>query len=99
MKPVSLGIPRAHDVSTPGNRGGLTGSYEVDCQAFLRLWRRNVPEIAPLAFIVGFYEDLVRVFASTRDVWGNCHGKFQKTGRRNVALFDRFFSKRREIFL
>ena len=37
MKPVSLGIPRAQGVSTPGNRGGLTGSYEVDCQAFLRL--------------------------------------------------------------
>ena len=62
MKPVSLGIPRAHDVSTPGNWGGLTGSYEVDCQAFPRLWRGNLPKIAPLAFIVEFYGDLVRVF-------------------------------------
>ena len=51
MKPVSLGILRAHGVCTPGNRGGLTGSYEVDCQAFLRLRRGKVPKIAPPAFI------------------------------------------------
>ena len=98
MKPVSLGIPRAHDVSTPGNWGGLTGSYEVDCQAFLRLWRRNVPEIAPLAFIVGFYEDLVRVWRLLGTSGAIVMVNF-KTGRRNVALFDRFFPKRREIFL
>ena len=84
MKPVSLGIPRAHDVSTPGNRGGLTGSYEVDCQAFLRLWRRNVPEIAPLAFIVGFYEDLVRVLRLLGTSGAIVMVKI-KTGRRNVA--------------